>query len=77
MAKGNKDYAKFYTDKWYISVHFEKDGSVSLASNIKSLDFIRDKSRVESKKFTLDLYCNFIYVWINRVRKNNYFNTIK
>lgn len=76
MAKTNKDYAKFYTDKWYISVHFERDGSVTLASNIKSLDFIRDKTKVERQKFTLDLYSNFIYVWMNRVRKSNYFNNL-
>lgn len=77
MAKGNKDYAKFYTDRWYISVHFERDNSVSIASNIKALDFIRDKSRIESRTFTMDLYCNFIYIWMNKVRKNNYNNSYR
>lgn len=77
MAKCNKDYAKFYTDKWYISVHFEKDNSVSIASNIKAIDFLRDKSRIESRTFTLDLYSNLIYVWMNKVRKTNYTNNYR
>ena len=47
MARGNKDYAKFFLDKWYITVAFQKDNNVVFSHNIRSYEFQKELSILE------------------------------
>lgn len=63
-AYSNKMYAKFYTDKYFIQVNFARDGSISVASNIRLPAFVNDLSRRSSKKWTIPDVKSFIFQWL-------------
>ena len=76
MARGNKDYAKFFLDKWYISVAYQKDGSVIFSHNIRSQEFQRELNIMERQGYNIDKYCYFICKWLNKIRNNQYFSRL-
>ena len=73
MARSNKDYAKFFLDKWYMSVAYQKDNSVIFSHNIRSLEFQRELNVMEKQGYNLDKYSFFICKWLNKIRSNPYF----
>lgn len=73
-AKVCKNYAKFYTDKFYITVNFNKDNTMSVSHNIRNLDFYRELMRIQNNNrnnSNISLYAQFISRWINKIRKGN------
>lgn len=76
MARLNKDYAKFFLDKWYISIAYQKDGNVIFSHNIRSSEFQRELNVLESKGYDLDKYTIFICKWLTKIRNNPYFSKI-
>ena len=73
MARTNKDYAKFFLDKYYISVAYQKDENVIFSHNIKDLQFQRELDVLERKGYNLDKYSYFICRWLNKIRNNPYY----
>jgi hypothetical protein len=76
MARGNKDYAKFFIDKWYITVAFQKDNSVTFSHNIRSNEFQRELNVMERQGYDIDKYSYFICKWINKIKNNPYFKNL-
>jgi len=76
MARGNKDYAKFFLDKWYISVAYQKDGTAIFSHNIRSLEFQRELNVMEKQGYNIDKYSYFICKWLNKIRNNPYFSRL-
>lgn len=69
-AQYTRRYAKFYTGRYYISVGFNRDGTIQLSSNYRSdYKFNRDLSRMEVQKYTLNAMTYFIWYWMNKLRK--------
>lgn len=77
MARANKDYAKFFLDKWYISICYTKDNNVLFSHNIRSNEFQRELHILESKGYDIDKYTNFICIWLNKIRANPYYAKLK
>lgn len=73
MARTNKDYAKFFLDKYYISVAYQKDENVIFSHNIKDLQFQRELDVLERKGYNLDKYSYFICRWLTKIRSNPYY----
>lgn len=72
MAKSTKNYAKFYTDKYYIIVNFNKDNTMNISYNIRNLDFYREFMRLQNtvkSKTDISAYAIFITRWLNKIRK--------
>ena len=67
-AMGNKMYAKFYTDKVFIQVNFAKDGTISVASNIRDGAFLRDYNNKCRIGWNFALVKSFIYQWMQASR---------
>ena len=63
-------YAKFYTNRYYISVAFNRDYTIQLSSNYdKDRMFLRELRRLENKKWSLSIMTVFIHYWMNKLRK--------
>jgi hypothetical protein len=72
LAKAGNNYAKFYTDKYYIIVSFNKDNTFSISHNIRNLDFYRELMRLQNNnrsKNNISLYYPFLCRWLERIRK--------
>lgn len=70
MAKANKRYAKFYTNKYYIEVAYRRDNTVRISSNYRNnFKFDRQLTQLENNAYNLSAFVNFIYLWTNRIRK--------
>ena len=72
MAKSTKNYAKFYTDRFYIIVNFNRDNTLNISHNIRNLDFYRELMRLQKtvkNKTDISLYSIFITRWLNKIRK--------
>lgn len=69
-ARSSRRYAKFYSNKYYINVTFQRDGTILIASNYKS-DFVFNKKlkEIESYKYGLYTTTYFIWYWMNIIRK--------
>lgn len=61
-------YAKFITNGCYIQVTFIKDGTISVASNIRSSVFMNDFRRYERSGWTFPIVQNFVYKWMTLQR---------
>ena len=75
MARSSKQYAKFYTDKYYITVSFHKDNTFSVAHNVRNLQFYREYVRIQKTLDNSDniyLFAQFICRWLNNLRKPLY-----
>ena len=69
-AQKTRRYAKFITGKYYISVTFNRDYTVQISSNYRSdIKFNREIMRMESIKYTLNVLTQFIWYWMNKLRK--------
>ena len=69
-AMKTRRYAKFYTDKYYITVTFNRDYTIQISSNYRTdMRFNRDMKRLEEKKYTLHTTSQFIWYWMNKFRK--------
>ncbi len=73
MARGNKDYAKFFLDKWYITIAFQKDNNVVFSHNIRSYEFQKELNILENRGYDIDKYSFFICKWLNKIKSNPYF----
>ena len=73
MARTNKEYAKLFLDKYYISVAYQKDENVIFSHNIKDLQFQRELDVLERKGYNLDKYSYFICRWLTKIRSNPYY----
>ena len=63
-------YAKFYTNKYYIHVAFNRDYTIQISSNYdKDRVFLRELRRMENRKFTPNMMAMFIGYWMNKFRK--------
>jgi hypothetical protein len=69
-AQRTRRYAKFYTNKYYISVAFNRDSTVQMSSNYRSdMKFNRDLQRLENQRYTLYTVSHFLTYWLNKLRK--------
>lgn len=69
-AMCSRRYAKFYSSKYYIEVTFHRDGTTRIASNYKhNITFNRQLVRIDGAKFELGVCTNFIWLWMNKIRK--------
>lgn len=69
-AKASRRYAKFYSNKYYIEVTFQRDGSIRIASNYRiNALFNRQIYNLDNNKFHLGETINFIWLWMNKIRK--------
>lgn len=73
-AMATRRYAKFYSDKYYIIVTFQRDMTVTISSNYRwNVTFDKELTRFErnmnttSTKITQLTY--FIWYWMNKIRK--------
>lgn len=63
-------YAKFYSSKYYIEVIFNRDGTTRICSNYKhNVTFNRQLTQIDSRPFNLGACTNFIWLWMNKIRK--------
>lgn len=69
-ARANRRYAKFYSNKYYIEVTFQRDNTVRIASNYRTnVVFNKQLVRLDSMPFRIGSVTNFIWLWMNRLRK--------
>ena len=69
-ARTSRRYAKFYSNKYYIEVTFQRDNSIRIASNYRyNYQFDRELTKLENRPFKLVDTINFIWLWMNRIRK--------
>jgi len=69
-ARTSRRYAKFYSNKFYIEVTFQRDGTVRIASNYRTnILFNRQLVAIDSKPFRITETVNFIWIWMNKIRK--------
>lgn len=68
-AYGNKMYAKFYTDKFFIQVNFARDGNISVSSNIRSQAFLQDLWKKNQQGWNMNNVKSFIYTWMQVSRR--------
>ena len=69
-ARASRRYAKFYSNKYYIEVTFQRDGTVRISSNYRlNVLFNRQIVELEKHPFRLTDTVNFIWLWMNRIRK--------
>lgn len=69
-AMCSRRYAKFYSSRYYIEVTFHRDGTTRIASNYKTnTTFNRQLNQIDNRKFELGACTNFIWLWMNRIRK--------
>lgn len=68
-AQGNKMYAKFYTDKYFIQVNFARDGNISVSSNIRHQGFLQDLWKKNQIGWNMANVKAFIYQWMSLSRR--------
>lgn len=69
-ARANRRYAKFYSNKYYIEVTFQRDNTVRIASNYRTnVMFNKQLVKLDSMPFRIGSVTNFIWLWMNRLRK--------
>lgn len=69
-AQRTRRYAKFYTGKYYISVAFNRDNTIQISSNYRyDGKFNNELRRLEQVRYTLNVMTQFIYYWMNKLRK--------
>lgn len=69
-ARALRRYAKFYSNKYYIEVTFQRDNTVRISTNYRyNYYFNRQLTELEKHPFKLSEYINFIWLWMNRIRK--------
>lgn len=68
-AYSNKMYAKFYTDKYFIQVNFMRDGTISVASNIRNQAFLQDLWKKNQQGWTMAYAKSFVYQWLQLSRR--------
>lgn len=69
-ARASRRYAKFYSNKYYIEVTFQRDNTVRIASNYRwNVLFNRQIVELENHPFRITETVNFIWLWMNRIRK--------
>lgn len=69
-ARTSRRYAKFYSSKYYIEVTFQRDNTVRIASNYRTnVLFNKQLVAIDSRPFKLSQTVNFIWLWMNRIRK--------
>ena len=69
-ARTSRRYAKFYSNKYYIEVTFQRDGTVHISSNYRfNTLFNRQLYELEKKPFRITETVNFIWIWMNKIRK--------
>ncbi len=69
-ARTSLRYAKFYSNKYYIEVTFQRDGSVRIASNYRTNPtFNRQLNLIDDRPYRQADTTNFIWLWMNKIRK--------
>ena len=69
-ARTSLRYAKFYSNKYYIEVTFQRDYTVRIASNYRTNPtFNRQLNIIDSHPFKQSDTVNFIWLWMNKIRK--------
>ena len=69
-ARTSRRYAKFYSNKFYIEVTFQRDGTIRISSNYRNnILFNRQLTQLEDKPFRITDTVNFIWIWMNKIRK--------
>lgn len=68
-AYGNKMYAKFYTDKFFIQVNFARNGDISVSSNIRHQGFLNDLWKKSQIGWTMPVVKSFVYQWMQISRR--------
>ena len=69
-ARTSRRYAKFYSNKFYIEVTFQRDGTIRISSNYRNnILFNRQLTQLEDKPFRITETVNFIWIWMNKIRK--------
>ena len=69
-ARTSLRYAKFYSNKYYIEVTFQRDGSVRIASNYRTNPtFNRQLNLIDERPYRQADTTNFIWLWMNKIRK--------
>lgn len=69
-ARNSMKYVKFYSNKYYIIVTFQRDGTVLISSNYRTdLMFNKRLKELEQYKFGLYTTTYFIWYWMNKIRK--------
>ena len=69
-ARTSRRYAKFYSNKYYIEVTFQRDGTIRIASNYRTNTlFNRQLVQLDSRPYRIGETVNFIWLWMNRIRK--------
>lgn len=73
-ARSTRRYAKFYSDKYYIMVTFQRDNTTSISTNYRhDAKFDRELTRFEKKlkgtKVKVNQLAHFIWYWMNIIRK--------
>lgn len=69
-AYKHRRYAKFYSNRYYINVAFNYDGTVQFSSNyFADTKFRRELNKLEGYKYSLNSTTYFIWYWMNKIRK--------
>lgn len=69
-AQATCHYAKFYTDRYFITVLYNRDGTVNISTNYRfNTLFDNQLYWLTRNGYQLALYVDFIYRWINYIRK--------
>lgn len=71
-AFSNKYYAKFSTDKYFIQVNFNTDGSIAVSSNIICGQFLQDLVKMNKFGWNYTRVKTFIYNWMQLHRASLY-----
>ena len=70
MARGYRKYVQFNAGRYYIIVTFNRDNTIRINSNYTyNLRFNKELYLLDKHKYELSIVTNFIYIWINRIRK--------
>jgi hypothetical protein len=69
-AQITRRYAKFICGRYYISVIFNRDGTIHISSNYRyNMVFNKELEYMEQRKYTLNTTTDFIWRWMNKIRK--------
>ena len=69
-ARTSLRYAKFYSNRYYIEVTFQRDYTIRISSNYRTNPtFNKQINQIDSKPFKLSDTVYFIWLWMNRIRK--------
>lgn len=69
-ARASRRYAKFYSNRYYIEVTFQRDNTIRIATNYRNnMYFNKQLNILEKQPYKLGTTVNFIWLWMNRLRK--------